>query len=134
MVLINIKNLTKEALIEKYNELQAEIEGLKRAIGDLRKFANEVCDKNSQLNAEARQLQGKCVCLEENLTLVQKELLKHRWIPVGESYPPDIDGIQVLLLYKDGKIQKDTTFEGGTPIWLGLTHWKPIPEAPEAKP
>ena len=89
---------------------QAENDGFRRALGNKAKFTDEVCDKNSQLNAIIQQLEA--------------ELDKHRYIPVIERLPKF--GQWILTYNPKYKPKVSVNIEAGDRNRDDYTHWKPI--------
>ena len=89
----------REALADAALEAQKEVKELKAENKQLVAGIDKVNNVGVQLRRENNRLKGDCKCLNENLTIVQEELLKHRWIPVSERLPE----YNKTVLISDGK-------------------------------
>lgn len=120
---------------------------------DLAEAADRLEDQNAHIAAlqkEIEKLRGQNKQLREAAALVAKEsaeLLELRWIPVTERLP-ELD--ELVLVIASGKPKENITLDNAVelatlysdgwclemcPQWTGatVTHWMPLPEAPEAE-
>ena len=75
---------------------------------------------------------------EDNIALrIEIDMLREaaRWIPVSERLPEE--GVAVIVKYESGyaiAFYKDGVWRRYSNWWIdGITHWRPLPEQPEAK-
>lgn len=81
------------------------------------------------LQREIGQLQTDIERKAEQIDEQNKELEKHRWIPVSERLPED-DSSAYLFLHESGNVHQGIPscdlYGPDGKLWHSITHWKPI--------
>jgi len=80
-------------------------------------------------------LADKCDGLEYQVELQAKRIAAleqaQRWIPVGERLPKDSNTLVIVVT--EAKRQQITTYGRVSWKYLRVTHWLPLPKAPEVE-
>ncbi|HDY6990987.1 TPA: DUF551 domain-containing protein [Klebsiella pneumoniae] len=109
------------------NDFDGDRRGIADCLGDAEEALIDVVNRCSAMLAAAPQLPG-----SEPATVPSK------WIPVSERMPDENAEQQVLACFKGGDISTLYYFEGRwddaygiVPIRQDVTHWMPLPAAPQ---